>query len=68
MAHMPISPGNTIVLLQAQDFLVEARRLKPGLERSAFREFAKVFRELAKVESNLNPSTVIAGRTRSKHR
>jgi hypothetical protein len=36
------------LLLQAKDFLVEARRLKPGPARNELREVAKVLREIAR--------------------
>jgi hypothetical protein len=38
-------------LLQAKDFLYEARRLKPGPERNDLRQTAKVLREIARLES-----------------
>jgi hypothetical protein len=39
-------------LMQAREFLVEARRLKPGAERNELREIAAVLRELAKLEAD----------------
>ena len=51
MAHMQISTETSIWLLQAKDFLVEARRLKPGPARNELRQVAKVLRELAKLEA-----------------
>lgn len=51
MARMQISAETSIWLLQAKDFLDEARRLKPGPERNELRETAKVLRELAKLEA-----------------
>lgn len=51
MAHMQISNESSALLLQAKDFLDEARRLKPGAERNELREVAKVLRELAKLEA-----------------
>jgi hypothetical protein len=51
MAHMQISTETSIWLLQAKDFLVEARRLKPGPARNELRQVAKVLRELAKREA-----------------
>jgi len=39
-------------LMQAKEFLVEARRLKPGAERNELREVAAVLRELARLEAN----------------
>jgi hypothetical protein len=38
-------------LMQAREFLVEARRLKPGPERNELREVAAVLRELARLEA-----------------
>lgn len=35
MAHMQISPETSTWLLQAKDFLVEARRLKPALRATS---------------------------------
>jgi hypothetical protein len=51
MAHMQISTETSAWLLQAKDFLVEARRLKPGPARNELREVAKVLREIAQVEA-----------------
>ena len=51
MARMQISVESSTWLLQAKDFLDEARRLKPGPERNELRETAKVLRELAKLEA-----------------
>jgi len=51
MAHMQISTETSIWLLQAKDFLVEARRLKPGPARNELRQVAKVLRELAEREA-----------------
>jgi len=51
MARMQISAETSIWLLQAKDFLDEARRLKPGPERNELRQTAKVLRELAKLEA-----------------
>ena len=51
MAHMQISTEMSTWLLQAKDFLVEARRLKPGPARNELRQVAKVLRELAKLEA-----------------
>jgi hypothetical protein len=50
MAHMQYSAETSPFLLQAKDFLVEARRLKPGPARNELREVAKVLRELAEFE------------------
>ena len=51
MARMQISAETSTWLLQARDFLDEARRLKPGPERNELRQTAKVLRELAKLEA-----------------
>ena len=51
MALMQISTETSTWLLQARDFLVEARRLKPGPARNKLRETAKVLRELAECEA-----------------
>jgi hypothetical protein len=51
MAHMQISTQTSAWLLQAKEFLVEARQLKPGPERNELREVAKVLRELARREA-----------------
>ena len=51
MAHMQISTEKSVWLLQARDFLVEARRLKPGPARNELRQTAKVLRELAQLEA-----------------
>ena len=52
MARMQISTETSTWLLQAKDFLDEARRLKPGPARNELRETAKVLRELAKLEAD----------------
>jgi hypothetical protein len=51
MAFMQISTETSTWLLQARDFLVEARRLKPGPARNELRQTAKVLRELAEREA-----------------
>jgi hypothetical protein len=51
MAHVQVSTEIYPLLLQAKDFLVEARRLKPGPARNELREVAKVLREIAKDEA-----------------
>ena len=51
MTSMQIPTEPPTLLHQARDFLVEARRLKPGPARNELRETAKVLRELAKLES-----------------
>jgi hypothetical protein len=55
MARMEISAGTSTWLLQAKDFLEEARRLKPGPARNELRQTAKVLRELAKLEAKSVP-------------
>ena len=52
MARMEISTETSSWLLQAKDFLEEARRLKPGPARNELRQTAKVLHELAKLEAN----------------
>ena len=54
MAQMQISTETSAWLLQARDFLYEARRLKPGPERNDLRQTAKVLRELARLEPGPN--------------
>ena len=51
MARMQISTETSAWLLQAKDFLYEARRLKPGPERNDLRQTAKVLREIARLEA-----------------
>jgi hypothetical protein len=51
MARMQISDETSTWLLQAKDFLVQARRLKPGPGRNELRHTAKVLREIAKHEA-----------------
>jgi hypothetical protein len=51
MAHMQISTERSTWLLQAKEFLDEARRLKPGAARNELRQVAKELRELAKLEA-----------------
>lgn len=51
MARMQIPTETSAWLLQARDFLYEARRLKPGPERNDLRQTAKVLREIARLES-----------------
>ena len=51
MARMQILAEPPSLLLQAKDFLAEARRLKPGPARNELRQTAKVLRELAKLEA-----------------
>jgi hypothetical protein len=56
MTHMHNFETSTW-LMQAREFLVEARRLKPGAERNELREIAAVLRELAKLEENAAPES-----------
>ncbi len=51
MARMQISTETSAWLLQAKEFLYEARRLKPGPERNDLRQTAKVLREIARLET-----------------
>ncbi|MDH2380557.1 hypothetical protein [Bradyrhizobium sp. CER78] len=65
MAHVQISTETSAWLLQAKDFLDEARRLKPGPERNELRETAKVLREIAKLETAASPARKLDRRPRS---
>jgi len=51
MARKQIPTETSTWLLQARDFLYEARRLKPGPERNDLRQTAKVLREIARLEA-----------------
>jgi hypothetical protein len=51
MARMQIPTETSTWLLQAKDFLYQARRLKPGPERNDLRQTAKVLREIARLEA-----------------
>lgn len=51
MAHTQNYIETSTWLMQAKDFLDEARRLKPGPARNELREVAKVLHELAKLEA-----------------
>jgi hypothetical protein len=51
MARMQTPSETSAWLLQARDFLYEARQLKPGPERNDLRQTAKVLREIARLES-----------------
>ena len=57
MARMQIPTETSTWLLQAKDFLYEARRLKPGPERNDLRQTAKVLREIAVLEAASEAST-----------
>jgi hypothetical protein len=48
---MQIPTETAAWLLQAREFLYEARRLKPGPERNDLRQTAKVLREIARLEA-----------------
>ena len=54
MAQMQNSTETSTWLLQAKDFLDEARRMKPGPARNELRQVAKVLREIAKLEAQSN--------------
>ncbi|MCC8942393.1 hypothetical protein CI1B_10720 [Bradyrhizobium ivorense] len=56
MAHTQTATEASIWLLQAKDFLDEARRLRPGPERDELRQTAKVLREIAKLEAASGPA------------
>ena len=56
MARTQISTETSTWLLQAKDFLYEARRLKPGPERNDLRQTAKILRELARLEAVSEPA------------
>ena len=51
MARVQTADQPSTWLLQAKEFLDEARRLKPGPARNELREVAKELRELAKLEA-----------------
>jgi hypothetical protein len=55
MAHTQISRETSAWLLQAKDFLIEPRRLRPGPERNELREVARVLREIAELEAEAMP-------------
>jgi len=48
---MQIPTETSTWLLQAKEFLDDARRLKPGPARNELREVARELRELAKLEA-----------------
>ena len=56
MTRMQISTETSSWLMQAKDFLYEARRLKPGPERNDLRQTAKVLREIARLEAASEPA------------
>ena len=51
MARLQIPIETSSWLMQAKDFLYEARRLKPGPERNDLRQTAKVLREIARLDA-----------------
>lgn len=51
MARAQTTNARSVFLMQAREFLDEARRLKPGPARNELREVAAVLRELAKIEA-----------------
>ena len=56
MARMQIPTETSTWLLQAKEFLYEARRLKPGPERNDLRQTAKVLLEIARLEAASEPA------------
>jgi hypothetical protein len=56
MRNVEIYSETSTWLLQAREFLIEARRLKPGPERNELREVAAVLRELAEIEARSEPA------------
>jgi hypothetical protein len=64
MARMQIATETSTWLVQAKDFLNEARRLKPGPERNELRQTAKVLREIAKLETASAPAQKLDRRRR----
>ena len=65
MARMQIATETSTWLLQAKDFLDEARRLKPGPERNELRQTAKVLCEIAKFETASAPAQKLDRQRRS---
>jgi len=53
MARMQVSTETSARLLQAQDLLDEAHRLRPGRARNELRQKAKAMRELANLDPQL---------------
>jgi len=51
MPRMQISAETSTWLLQAKEFLDDARRLRPGPARNELRQVAKELRQLAKFEA-----------------
>ena len=51
VARRHVNPETSIWLLQAKDFLDEARRLKPGPARNELRQVAAELRQLARHEA-----------------
>ena len=65
MAQSQLSTETSTWLLQARDFLGEARRLKPGAERNELRQTAKVLREIAKLAAVSDPARELDRRRNS---
>jgi hypothetical protein len=62
MPQIQVPTETYLLVLQAKDFLVEARRLKPGPARNELREVAKVLREIARDEARSVPDFDRPGR------
>jgi hypothetical protein len=56
VARLQIPIETSSWLMQAKDFLHEARRLKPGPERNDLRQTAKILRELARLDAASEPA------------
>jgi hypothetical protein len=65
MAHQISTETPSIWLLQARDFLVEARRLKPGPARNDLRQVAKILREIAKLERQSDADKLVGADRRA---
>ncbi|MBR0824085.1 hypothetical protein JQ596_00960 [Bradyrhizobium manausense] len=57
MAQVQTSTEPSTWLMQAREFLNDARRLKPGAARNELRETAKVLRELARLDAESESGT-----------
>jgi hypothetical protein len=62
MAYIQVSAEACDLIVQARDFLAEARRLKPGPARNELRQVAKVLREIAEDEAQSVPRRDWPGR------
>lgn len=58
MARLQTSTEGSTWLMQAREFLNDARRLKPGPARNELRETAKVLRELARLDAESESGSV----------